>query len=81
MPIDRHIHSSKVVVNPHPIVMAHGLCMFMYPRRSTWQFAWWKAWETNNNSYSSWSTYGYVERNGRAIRYLLGGRHGKQAIT
>jgi hypothetical protein len=44
-------------------------------------FASWKAWETNNNSYSSWSTYGFVERNGRAIRYLLGGRHGKQAIT
>jgi hypothetical protein len=44
-------------------------------------FAWWKAWETNYNSYSSWSTYGYVKRNDRAIRYLLGGRHGKQAIT
>jgi len=41
----------------------------------------WKAWETNNNSYSSWFTYGYVERNGRVIRYLLGGRHAKQAIT
>jgi hypothetical protein len=36
MPIDRHIHSSKVVVNPHPLLMAHGLCMFMY-RGSTWQ--------------------------------------------
>jgi hypothetical protein len=36
MPIDRHIHSSKVVVNPHPLLMAHGLYMFMY-RGSTWQ--------------------------------------------
>jgi len=36
MPIDRHIHSSKVVVNPHPLLMAHGLCMFMY-RGLTWQ--------------------------------------------
>jgi len=36
MPIDRHIHSSKVVVNPRPPLMAHGLCMFMY-RGSTWQ--------------------------------------------
>jgi hypothetical protein len=36
MPIDRHIHSSKVVVNPHPLLMVHGLCMFMY-RGSTWQ--------------------------------------------
>ncbi len=34
--IDRHIHCSKVVVNPHPLFMAHGLCMFMY-RGSTWQ--------------------------------------------
>ncbi len=31
-----HIHSSKVVINPHPVLMAHGLCMFMYPRGSTW---------------------------------------------
>jgi hypothetical protein len=30
MPIDRHIHFSKVVVNSHPLFMAHGLCMFMY---------------------------------------------------
>ncbi len=44
-------------------------------------FAWWKAWETNNNSYYPWSTYGYVQRNNRAISYLFGGRHGKQAIT
>jgi hypothetical protein len=29
MPIDRHIHYSKVVVNPHPVLMAHDLCMFM----------------------------------------------------
>ncbi len=36
MPIDRHIHSSKMVVNPHPLLMAHCLCMFMY-RGSTWQ--------------------------------------------
>jgi hypothetical protein len=36
MLIDRHIHSSKVVVNPHPLLMAHGLCMFMY-RGLTWQ--------------------------------------------
>ncbi len=36
MPIDRHIHFSKVVVNPHPLLMAHGLCMFMY-KKSTWQ--------------------------------------------
>ncbi len=35
MSIDRHIHSSKVVVNPHPLLMAHGLCMFMY-RGLTW---------------------------------------------
>ncbi len=37
MPIDRHIHSSNVVVNPHPLLMAHGLCMFMY-RGLTWQY-------------------------------------------
>jgi hypothetical protein len=37
MPIDRHIHSSQVVVNPHPVLMAHDLCMFMYPSGSTWQ--------------------------------------------
>jgi hypothetical protein len=36
MLIDRHIHSSRVVVNPHPLLMAHGLCMFMY-RGSTWK--------------------------------------------
>jgi succinate dehydrogenase/fumarate reductase flavoprotein subunit len=36
MPIDRHIHSSKVVVNPHQLLMAHGLCMFTY-RGLTWQ--------------------------------------------
>jgi succinate dehydrogenase/fumarate reductase flavoprotein subunit len=36
MPIDRHIHFSKIVVNSHPLLMAHGLCMFMY-RGSTWQ--------------------------------------------
>jgi len=36
MPIDRHIHYSKLVVNPRPILMAHGLCMFMN-RRLTWQ--------------------------------------------
>jgi len=36
MPIDRHIHSSKVIVNAHPLLMAHGLCMFMY-RGSTWE--------------------------------------------
>jgi len=82
MPIDRHIHSSKVVVNPHPLLMAHGLCMLcIEDRHGNKVFAYWKAWETNINSYSSWSTYGYAERNGRAIRYLLGGRHGKQAIT
>jgi hypothetical protein len=36
MPIDRHIHFSKLVVNPHPLLMAHGVCMFMY-RGLTWQ--------------------------------------------
>jgi len=30
MPIDRHIRSSKVIVNSHPLLMAHDLCMFMY---------------------------------------------------
>jgi hypothetical protein len=34
IPIDRHMHFSKVVVNP--LLMAHGLCMFMY-RGLTWQ--------------------------------------------
>ncbi len=27
MPIDRHIHSSKAIVNPHPLLMTHGLCI------------------------------------------------------
>ncbi len=36
LPIDRHIHSSKVVINSHPLLMDHGLCMFMY-RGSTLQ--------------------------------------------
>jgi hypothetical protein len=27
MPIDRHIHSSKAIVNPNPLLMAHGLCI------------------------------------------------------
>jgi hypothetical protein len=36
MPIDRHIHYSKVIVNPRPVLMAHGLCMFTN-RGSTWQ--------------------------------------------
>jgi len=36
MPIDRHIHYAKVIVNPHPILMTHGLCMFTN-RGSTWQ--------------------------------------------
>jgi len=34
MPVNRHIHFSKVVINPHPLFMAHGLCMF---RGLTWQ--------------------------------------------
>jgi hypothetical protein len=36
IPLDRHIHSSKVVVNPHPLLMGHGLCMFTY-RGLKWQ--------------------------------------------
>jgi len=36
MPTDTHMHTSKVVVNPHPLFMAHGLCMFMY-KGSRWQ--------------------------------------------
>jgi hypothetical protein len=36
MPINRNIHFSKILVNPHPLLMAHGLCMFMY-RELTWQ--------------------------------------------
>jgi len=36
MLIDKHIHSSKIVVNLHPLLMPHGLCMFMY-RGSKWK--------------------------------------------
>jgi hypothetical protein len=78
----RHIHSSRVVVNAtHFSWLMVYVCLCIEDWHGNKVFVRWKAWETNNNSYSSWFTYGCVERNGRAIRYLLSGRHGKQAIT